>query len=154
MAAQAGLCLAWSKTPEDTFCRVVAQIKWQIYTVICMYITLIYVHVHICIMASNITISLHQVYLVIGNVLKTLATLQHYGVSRDCNAFHLEPSGLRICMLNWQETCWLTQLTSWPPVSIATSGVARAGYLVTWLVINTATSKATLEPERPLRTAM
>ena len=26
MAAQAGLCLAWSETPEDTFCRVVAQI--------------------------------------------------------------------------------------------------------------------------------
>ena len=23
--AQAGLCLAWSETPEDTFCRVVAQ---------------------------------------------------------------------------------------------------------------------------------
>ena len=26
MAAQAGLCLAWSETPEDTFCRVVAQL--------------------------------------------------------------------------------------------------------------------------------
>ena len=26
MAAQAGFCLAWSETPEDTFCRVVAQI--------------------------------------------------------------------------------------------------------------------------------
>ena len=26
VAAQAGLCLAWSETPEDTFCRVVAQI--------------------------------------------------------------------------------------------------------------------------------
>ena len=26
MAAHAGLCLAWSETPEDTFCRVVAQI--------------------------------------------------------------------------------------------------------------------------------
>ena len=26
MAAQAGLCLAWSESPEDTFCRVVAQI--------------------------------------------------------------------------------------------------------------------------------
>ena len=25
MAAQAALCLAWSETPEDTFCRVVAQ---------------------------------------------------------------------------------------------------------------------------------
>ena len=25
MAAQAGLCLAWLETPEDTFCRVVAQ---------------------------------------------------------------------------------------------------------------------------------
>ena len=25
MAAQAGLSLAWSETPEDTFCRVVAQ---------------------------------------------------------------------------------------------------------------------------------
>ena len=25
VAAQAGLCLAWSKTPEDTFCRVVAH---------------------------------------------------------------------------------------------------------------------------------
>ena len=25
MAAQAGLCLAWSETPEDTFCGVVAQ---------------------------------------------------------------------------------------------------------------------------------
>ena len=23
VAAQAGLCLAWSETPEDTFCRVV-----------------------------------------------------------------------------------------------------------------------------------
>ena len=28
--AQAGLCLAWSETPEDTFCRVVAR-------VICMF---------------------------------------------------------------------------------------------------------------------
>ena len=26
VAAQAGLCLAWSETPEDTFCHVVAQI--------------------------------------------------------------------------------------------------------------------------------
>ena len=26
VAAQAGLCLAWLETPEDTFCRVVAQI--------------------------------------------------------------------------------------------------------------------------------
>ena len=25
MAAQAGLCLAWSETPEDTFSRVVAH---------------------------------------------------------------------------------------------------------------------------------
>ena len=25
MAAKAGLCLAWSETPEDTFCRVVAH---------------------------------------------------------------------------------------------------------------------------------
>ena len=25
VAAQAGLCLAWSKTPEDTFCRGVAH---------------------------------------------------------------------------------------------------------------------------------
>ena len=27
VAAQAGLCLAWSETPEDTFCRVVAQVR-------------------------------------------------------------------------------------------------------------------------------
>ena len=26
MAAQAGLCLAWSETPEDTFCHDEAQI--------------------------------------------------------------------------------------------------------------------------------
>ena len=26
MAAQAGLCLAWSETPEDTFCRIVAHL--------------------------------------------------------------------------------------------------------------------------------
>ena len=26
MPAQASLCLAWSETPEDTFCRVVAQL--------------------------------------------------------------------------------------------------------------------------------
>ena len=26
MAAQAGFCLAWSETPEDMFCRVVARI--------------------------------------------------------------------------------------------------------------------------------
>ena len=26
MAAQAGLCMAWSETPEDTFCRVVAHL--------------------------------------------------------------------------------------------------------------------------------
>ena len=26
VAAQVGLCLAWSETPEDTFCRVVVQI--------------------------------------------------------------------------------------------------------------------------------
>ena len=26
MAAQAGLCLAWSETPKDTFCRVVAHL--------------------------------------------------------------------------------------------------------------------------------
>ena len=25
VAAKAGLCLAWSETPEDTFCRVVAH---------------------------------------------------------------------------------------------------------------------------------
>ena len=27
VAAQAGLCLAWSETPEDTFCSVVAHIN-------------------------------------------------------------------------------------------------------------------------------
>ena len=27
MAVQAGLCLAWSETSADTFCRVLAQIK-------------------------------------------------------------------------------------------------------------------------------
>ena len=27
VAAQASLCLAWSETPEDTFCHVVAQMK-------------------------------------------------------------------------------------------------------------------------------
>ena len=26
MAEQAGLCLAWSETPEDMFCRVVAHV--------------------------------------------------------------------------------------------------------------------------------
>ena len=26
MAVQAGLCLAWSETPEDKFCHVVAQL--------------------------------------------------------------------------------------------------------------------------------
>ena len=26
MAAQDGLCLDWSETPEDTFCRVVAHL--------------------------------------------------------------------------------------------------------------------------------
>ena len=26
VSAQAGLCLAWSETPEDTFCHVAAQI--------------------------------------------------------------------------------------------------------------------------------
>ena len=26
VAAQTGLCLAWSETPEDTFCRVVVQL--------------------------------------------------------------------------------------------------------------------------------
>ena len=26
VAAQAGLCLAWSEIPEDTFCRVVAHL--------------------------------------------------------------------------------------------------------------------------------
>ena len=29
MAAQASLCLAWSETPEDTFCRVVAHMYIQ-----------------------------------------------------------------------------------------------------------------------------
>ena len=29
VAAQAGLCRAWSETPEDTFCRVVAQMVIQ-----------------------------------------------------------------------------------------------------------------------------
>ena len=27
MAAQAGFCLTWSETPEDTFCRVVDQLN-------------------------------------------------------------------------------------------------------------------------------
>ena len=27
VAERGGLCLAWSETPEDTFCRVVAQIN-------------------------------------------------------------------------------------------------------------------------------
>ena len=31
VAAHAGLCLAWSKTPEDTFCRVVAQMFYKNY---------------------------------------------------------------------------------------------------------------------------
>ena len=30
MAAQAGLCLAWSETPEDMFCRVVAQLHFTL----------------------------------------------------------------------------------------------------------------------------
>ena len=31
VAAQAGLCLVWSETPEDTFCRVVARIFMFMY---------------------------------------------------------------------------------------------------------------------------
>ena len=30
MAAQVGLCLAWSETPEDRFCRVVAHVILKI----------------------------------------------------------------------------------------------------------------------------
>ena len=29
VAAQAGLCLAWSETPEDTFCHEVAHVEIQ-----------------------------------------------------------------------------------------------------------------------------
>ena len=29
VAAQAGLCLAWSETPEDTFCHVVARLYFS-----------------------------------------------------------------------------------------------------------------------------
>ena len=29
VAAQAGLCLAWSETPEDMFCHVVAHFKYM-----------------------------------------------------------------------------------------------------------------------------
>ena len=29
MAVQAGLCLAWSETPEDTFCHVMAQMEMR-----------------------------------------------------------------------------------------------------------------------------
>ena len=29
VAAQAGLCLAWLETPEDTSCRVVAHLIWR-----------------------------------------------------------------------------------------------------------------------------
>ena len=29
MATQAGLCLPWSETPEDTFCRVVAHLEYH-----------------------------------------------------------------------------------------------------------------------------
>ena len=28
MAAQVGLCLAWSETPEDLFCRAVAHLQY------------------------------------------------------------------------------------------------------------------------------
>ena len=31
MAAHAGLCLAWSETPKDMFCRVVAQMLYSIF---------------------------------------------------------------------------------------------------------------------------
>ena len=31
MAGEAGLCLAWSETPEDTFCRVVAHLLLHTY---------------------------------------------------------------------------------------------------------------------------
>ena len=31
VAGQAGLCLAWSETPEDTFCRVMAQLSLSIF---------------------------------------------------------------------------------------------------------------------------
>ena len=29
MVAQAGLCMAWSETPEDMFCRIAAQLDWK-----------------------------------------------------------------------------------------------------------------------------
>ena len=32
VAAQASLCLAWSETPKDTFCRVVAHIHVQLFS--------------------------------------------------------------------------------------------------------------------------
>ena len=35
MAAQAGLCLAWLETPEDTFSRVVAQLFYSNMFVLC-----------------------------------------------------------------------------------------------------------------------
>ena len=38
MAAQACLCLAWSETPEDTFCRVVAQLFSSIISSHCCFV--------------------------------------------------------------------------------------------------------------------
>ena len=36
MAAQAGLCLAWSETPKDTFCRAWLTCIWTFLGPICV----------------------------------------------------------------------------------------------------------------------
>ena len=59
MAAQAGLCLAWSETPEDAFCRDVAQFQdvflfFKVLT-FCESMAVMYMHVppiHACVVNS------------------------------------------------------------------------------------------------------
>ena len=68
MAAQAGLCLAWSETPEDTFCHVVAQIHGWPFSNIYLYLS--------ALPSFTIFLSISLSYILARMVLISLCILQ------------------------------------------------------------------------------
>ena len=56
MALQAGLCLAWSEAPEDTFCRVEAHLYSKV--------VYSYLIIYVCIQSLYISILYFLIYII------------------------------------------------------------------------------------------
>ena len=92
MAAQAGLCLAWSETPEDTFSHGVAHLYSEdvhLYPVhyVCTFYSIFFIHVIYLSMFLSSTWDVIRVSVVPGKVTLKIGDAENWLQMRKCCIF-------------------------------------------------------------------